>query len=169
MSWTQVATRVYTGTGRRVTIFRGVSASPGSGALTISFGSTQDQCLWTVIEWDGLITTGTNGADAVVQSAGGEVAGTSFTINLSAFDDPNNAAFGFIYINDTFGVSVTPGSGFTELVELNNVHTIQAQWKDTSDTTVDWSNGESKNWVGLALELAVKPSSGGGSFLYNML
>ena len=50
MTWTQVATEVYTASLRRVTIFRGVDSTPSSGALTISFGSTQNDCHWTVIQ-----------------------------------------------------------------------------------------------------------------------
>lgn len=165
MTWTQAATQ--TMGQRRVTVFHSYSTSPGSGALTISFGSTQNDCLWTVIEWRGLKTTGTNGADAIIQSAGNTVTGTTLTVTLSSFAHQKNATFGFMYLNDIFGVNVSPGSGFTELVDhVGSAHTINAEWKNSNDTSVDWTNTNSKDMVGLALELRHQPDQAG--FLLNM-
>ena len=100
MTWTQIATALDASGTFRITMFRAMSASPGSGALTIDFGgTTQTGGTWSLAQFTGAQTTGTNGADAVVQSASNTAAsGSSLTVTLgSAFGSASNLAYAAIF------------------------------------------------------------------------
>lgn len=165
MTWTQVATYLDSSASlRRITLFRSVNASPGSGALTIDFaGQSQDACMWSVTEVTGADTGGTNGSNAIVQTATGEANGTvtGVTATLGAFSNASNATFGIVRHNSN-GLAITEGSGFTELSEVaitNNRY--QTQYKATNDTTVDWSwSSTSLNATAIAAEIKI---AGGGT------
>jgi len=167
MTWTQVATALETENSyRRITLFRGVSVG-NSGALTLDFaGESQLRCGWSITEINNVDTGGTNGANAIVQSATAvqSDAGsyTGLTVTLGAFSSTNNATFGAVQ-QQTGGV-ITPGSGFTELGEtsaLDSIAVTQTQWKNSNDTSVDWSwaSGVSRA-TAIAIELKYKNQGG---------
>ena len=134
---TYVLVRTETLTIHRVSIYRAMGASPGAGAITIDCGGTsQDQLEWSVTEFDGVDTSGTNGSGAIVQSGGAQDSGgtTSMTITLAGFGSTENAAYGSI----RHGAPITEGSGFTELSEVTTYTGFQSEWK-INDNTVDWS------------------------------
>jgi hypothetical protein len=156
-TWTQIATRLDATNSRRVTLFRDLSASPGSGALTISFASqVQDQGIaWSVDEFSRTDTTGTHGSGAIVQSVGGTTSGTNtgFTVTLSALGSANNAAMGFVRNN--MGGTISPGSGFTQLSQtsLTNGTQNEAEWA-INKTAVNWTWGsQTVISVGIAIEI----------------
>jgi hypothetical protein len=175
MTWTQVATKISSkGTLRRLTVFRALSASPGSGALTIDLGGqSQIRCGWSIAEFDGIDTGGTNGADAIVQSASNDVTDnastTSLTVTLSAFSHVDNATYGAIRFGGSSNTdALTFGSGFTQLGIINGSASYQSQFKASNDTTVDWTYNNTA-WYnqGIAIELkaAVVATSGIKKFL----
>lgn len=153
MTWTQVATGA-NASHDGLTLFRALSSSPGSGACTIDFGGqTQTSCDWSVVEFTGMVTSGTNGADAVVQGvANNGGTATSGTVTLSAFSSIQNATFGGFRC----GASPSVGAGFTLLGTANSVFT---EWKNTNDTSVDasWTNA---GWVGIAAEIKAQTGTG---------
>jgi hypothetical protein len=53
---------------RTMFLLRAMSASPSSGALTITSSVTLGNCLWQVVHFDGVDTSGTNGSGAITQS-----------------------------------------------------------------------------------------------------
>ena len=97
MTWDQVDTVTNAAGLNRVTLFRAMAASPGSGVLTIDFGGvTQTACSWNVT-WVAGAQTGANGANAIVQSVDNTAASaTSLTVTLAAFGSSNNVAYGAI-------------------------------------------------------------------------
>lgn len=158
MTWVQVDTVV--STNFRTTVFRSMSASPGSGALTIDFGAaTQDLCIWCIDEFGNVDTSGANGAGAVVQSANNSATGaTSLAITLSAFASTNNATFGGFGIGAS--TSSTVGSGFTQLGDFGvGTGHATSEWKNSNDTSVDLSWADSATGVGVAVEIR----EGGGA------
>ncbi len=104
----------------------------------------------------------TGRVSAVVQSAVATGSGTAITVNLGAFSNPKNATYGSIRPGGN--VAVSPGSGFIELGEARGTVTIQSQWKDLPDTSVDWTHGSVSNTYAIAVEIAHK-KIGGGAFL----
>ena len=163
-TWTQVKTLAFDNNAtphQRLSLFRALTASPGSGPVKITFTTTQANCQWVVEQWQGVVTTGTNGSDAVAQSAtarGENVAGR--TITLNAFADPGNVSFGvFGVARSTAGVA--PGAGFTEITEQPSGETppsdLQTEWS-TGDNTINanWPNANG-GAIGLELRAGVPP------------
>lgn len=145
ITWVTVNSVVYdttTSSRRRVTILRGLVASPSAGAITIDFGGqSQTNCLWAVDTVSGIDTTGSNGSGAVVQSATNldeSGSGTSLTITLSAFGASGNIAYGGFSDGSTTGP--TPGSGFTQTAfqtTTGNDTMLFTEYNGANDTTVD--------------------------------
>jgi hypothetical protein len=158
-TWVQIATYLDTSASRRITLFRDLSASPGSGALTIDFqGQVQNkQCQWSVDEFSGIDITGTHGSAAIVQSnTAGVNSGTStgLTVNLAALGSAKNAVLGFVR-NSTDSTLPVAGSGFTELTNLddNNNTPIEAEWA-INKTAIAWTWGsETTVSIGMAIEI----------------
>ena len=163
--WTEVASITFDAVAtphKRLTIFRAMSASPGSGPLTITYSASQSDCQWIVSQWDGVDISGLNGAGAVVQTGsnrGDAVAGLAVT--LAALGDPGNVAYGVFGVSKN-AVAVTPGSGFTEIAEQPSGEStpadLEAEWA-TNDNTID-ASWASLNGAGLGVE--IKSATGGG-------
>jgi len=161
-TWTQVDTILVGAGSERLTLFRALSSSPGAGdTLTATWGTSQSNFgLITAIEYDGIKTSGTNGADAIVQSATSNSGSASgLTVTLSSFADAtNNVACGFFMVSATGAATV--GSGFTFLQNgTNQSRRWMHEYRTGEDTSVDVT-GPSTRWAGIALELAAAPSSG---------
>lgn len=140
-----------------VEIWRSMGASPSTGTIAFDVSaSTQINAAWAVVECSGVDTGGTNGSGAVVQSAINLIEpGTSLTVTLGAFGSAGNATLGAFGIADN--IAITPGSGFTELVEElvsdgGNDLGFQVQWRNDNDTTVD-ASWTSIDAGGVAIEI----------------
>ena len=147
-AWTEVATITFDAVGlplKRMTIFRAMSASPGSGPITIRFSKAQSNSQWIVSQWSGVDISGVNGAGAIGQigSASSDAA-NGLTVTLAPFGDPNNVAYGVVGVRSSVP-AVTAGAGFTEIAEHASAESppsaLQAQWA-TNDNTIDaaWAN-----------------------------
>ena len=159
MTWTQVRTQADTENIRRVTVFRGVSSSNTSGALTIDFaGQTQLRCGWSLSSFKNTDISGTNASNAIVQSAGVGTDGsanTNIIVTLGAFSSVDNATFGGIRLGTSTGVNA--GSGFTELGQADmegGTNPIQTEFRNDNDTTVAWTwTSEVTRATGIGLEI----------------
>ena len=157
LTWVEAGT--VTGTGastRRITLFRSMGAAPSSGALTIDFaGNTQIGCAWSVVEFAGIDTSGTNGSGAVVQTATNNVAAaTSLTVTLAAFSSADNATYGSFFCGTNEDQTV--GTGFSELHDLGTTAEplrVFTEWLAGNDTTVDESSATSTGRGGVAIEI----------------
>lgn len=158
ITFVQINTRVANSSNWRLTLFRGLVAAPSSGVLVIDFaGQTQDQGVgWSIVEVSPVKITGTNGADAVVQSATGLAisANIGLVVNLSAFTSSSNIAFGMVA---TQGVSITPGAGFTQIGASSiTAAFFQSQYGLSGDSSVDWTWGATgTEGPGIAIEIAL--------------
>ena len=130
---------------RRLTIFRAMSAAPGSGSLTITSAMTLSHAQWIVSQWDGVETNGANGAGAIGQTGstlGDAVNG--LTVPLAAFANPSNVAYGAFGVRRNVQV-ITPGAGFTEIAEQPSGEStpgdLQAEWATNLNTiSAEWAN-----------------------------
>ena len=147
---------------RRLTIFRALSAAPGSGPITITSSVTLSHCQWIVSQWTGTETGGVNGAGAIGQtgSASGDAV-NGLTVPLAAFGNANDVAYGAFAVNRNVAV-VNPGAGFTEISE-------QPSGESTpGDVETEWApnlNTIAATWTSLnggALGIQIKASSGSG-------
>lgn len=168
-TWTQVVTKVDSANNRRITVFRSLSSSANSGALTIDFaGQTQLSCSWIVDEFNNIDLSGTNGANAVVQSASAAVDGTNsgITVTLAAFSGTSNATYGSLRAGA--GVGLTSGNGFTQIATYNDGGcNLQSQFKDSNDTSVDWTWPSGTSLVpAIAIEIKHSIPVSGNFFLF---
>lgn len=163
MTWTQIAT--FALTTKRVTVFRALSASPGSGVVTMDFAGQIQQCaLWAIIEITGMKTSGTNGSDAIVQNktGGGNSSQSDITLTFdSAWASSENRGIvsAFSGINElmTAGVGFTMRSTTSATGPVTQLGT--ANGRDT-DNTLDifWSTASYSR--GIALEIAAELVAG---------
>jgi hypothetical protein len=159
-TWTQITTAVTADGTRRTTLFRDLSASPGSGPLTISFGQGQNPASWSVDEFSNTDTTGTHGSGAIVQSvpfAQSTTTTTGASISLAAFFSPHDVAFGSMRINQN--QKITAGAGFTELANVVNAaggSGLENEWAlNLSPLTWTWpSQGTQLTGVGVEIKSA---------------
>jgi type II secretory pathway pseudopilin PulG len=155
-------------------VFRGMSNSPSSGSVTIDFpsesfsGSPQTirAVAWSIVEFGNVDTNGSNGSDAIVQSAMAQInAGTSLTVSLAAFNDLTNMTFGaFSHNADEQTNPDTTPAGYEELHDVSAgstpAVTLETEWYARNDTSVSASWATSSNARGVAVEI---DSGGGGA------
>jgi len=141
-------------------LFRAMGASPSAGGVTITFSATQSNCNWSISEFAGVDTGGTNGSAAIVQTAVQQTnSATSCTVTLGTFGAAGNATFGGFHYGGNAVISA--GSGFTLLGGANGTgaaNAIMTEWRSGNDTSVDASQSTSDNWWGAAAE--IKEASG---------
>jgi hypothetical protein len=165
-TWNEVATVTFdpvSGGLKRVSVYRAMSATPGSGPITIQFTRSVSNAQWIVSQWEGVETSGVNGADAIGQigsDAGDGVNGLAIT--LGAFGSSNNVAYGVFGVRSS-SVAVTPGAGFMEISEQPSGETpaaLQAEYAVNSPTIdASWSG---LNGGALGLEIKAGLPVGGG-------
>lgn len=159
LSWVQVAHKAGS-SGNNLTVFRAMKSSGlSAGTCGIDFGgNNQGVICWSIDEFSGTNTTGTDGSGAVVQSASNSsAAATSLTVTLAAFGSLSNATFGAI--GHGSNEASTPGSGFTELSEPHAADVssggMEVEWRADNATSVDASWTVNIPATGIALEIAV--------------
>lgn len=162
LTWVQVATVAFdTGAATRhtITILRAMGAAPSAGAITINFSATHQSCTWSVAEFAGVDTGGTNGSAAVVQAVTAASAADAdglLSITLAAFGSAENGTYGAFGVNNDR--TWTPGSGFTELHDLpqtvSPLHTLMTEWRTDNDTSVNAQQSLTGDDIGgIALEI----------------
>lgn len=149
LTWELVNTIVFDAAStsrRRVSLFRALGASPSAGAVTADFGlQVNTHSIIIIDQLSGIDTGGTNGSDAIVQSATNSTVGTSLSVTLAAFGSASNATYGAIGTAATGTELVTAGSGFTITNQINNggAQGGAAEFRNDPDTTVDYTNPSS--------------------------
>lgn len=142
---------------KRLTVFRAMPTSDTT--TTVSFASlgpqVQSHGFWSIEEYDGMDTSGTNGEGAIVQSGTITTTGaSSLTVTLAAFGNANNAAFGAFL--KAANENMTEGAGFTPLAEVTGAASpttsILTEHK-INDNTVDCSWASSGTAIGIAVEI----------------
>lgn len=153
LSLTRIAFVSDTTTGQCLSVWRALSASPPTGTTVATFDETQYVGDWSVIELNGVDTTGTNGSGAIVQSATSKSvtgSGTSSAVALAAFGNASNATVLFTAWTNTGGTTRTcsPKAGFTEVHDTGSTYAsgaafaaIESQFLAGNDTspTGTWS------------------------------
>lgn len=154
LTWTPVGGGEYGGAGSRrlVRVWRAMGASPSSGAVTIDFGAISVESLnWSVDQFTGVDTSGTNGSGAIVQSVQtiNATTSTSLTLNLAAFGAAGNASFGVF--SHAGAETFTPDADFTALcnrfVTTRNL-SLLTEWRlADDDPTATWATSSIRGGV----------------------
>jgi hypothetical protein len=145
---------------RHLSVHYGLTGgSPTSEALTIDFAEqTQNNMEYSAIEIADCLLTGTNGADAIVQSAndaGGAAASFSLTFG-SAWDDDDNLALAAFVIG-TSSNTLTAGTNFTMLGQVHGSGAsagLGVEYGRDADLVVDMSAASNGSWRAIAVEIA---------------
>jgi calcineurin-like phosphoesterase family protein len=130
---------------RRLSIYRAMSAAPGSGPLTFQFTNQVSNLEWMVSQWDGVETSGVNGAGAIGQSGSNRADATNgLSVTLGALGQPANVAFGAFGVNAQVP-AIAPGVGFTEIDEQPAAEgtrgDLQTEWAvNRSVIGASWTN-----------------------------
>jgi hypothetical protein len=118
MTWEQVHQET-SGTTARMELFRAMSSTGGTnGTLTIDYsGQTQQLVTWTITEFDGVNTSGTNGEGATMTfgcSAAGSSTSVSWANGLPNLRNQKQASWG-AFVSRTNNTTFAASGGFTEL------------------------------------------------------
>lgn len=170
LTWVQVTTSLWKGLTTpddRITVFRAMGASPTPGSVRITFPlgpSIEHNCLWTIVQFEGVPMTGENGSGAVVQAVTKALeSGTSMSIDLASFGRTGNAAVGVFGIDSDKGI--TPGTGFDSgpvITQGGPNRNQRVEWRLSGSTIdanpVNAAFGENKPSGGIALEVGEGPT-----------
>lgn len=143
----------------RLTVFRSLDSRTASETYTVTFADNSTGCLASLTEVSGIVTTGTNGANAVrniVTNNGDATANPAIT--LGAFSSGDNGTWSCF--GSDIATAPTAGAGFTTLVASTYstpTTGLYTEWTHVNDTSVNCTLASS-DWAGLALELVVNPA-----------
>lgn len=145
---------------RRLTVLRAAAgSSPTSGAITIDYaGQTQTACGWHVIQAAD-VETGSNGADAVAQTAltHNSTSGTAITWALaSPWASSDNRALLFLY-HSASGVTFTNVSGVSSIGTFSATAPgtcTSFSGRNADSQTLDASSSTGGLKLGIAFEVA---------------
>jgi hypothetical protein len=157
--------------GRRVQAWRALAtsgATTGAVTVTMQTGTISASMGAAIIEFTGTKTSGTNGADAVVQWPTNSASGvTALTVNMAAFANSNNRPVAFFSHRADSGTEATnhdTAEGYTELHDGPHGSVMMAhmaEWHETAANTTpsaDWGSSSGATG-GFALEIAAATST----------
>jgi hypothetical protein len=161
--WDVVATVAYNGATPldRLTIYRAMSAAPGTGPITINSSVTVSNCQWIVSQWTGVDVSGANGSGAIVQAASASgTAVASLTAALADFASATDVAFGAFGVASATAV-ISPGSGFTIIDQQpsgeSTVGDLFAEWAVLlREVTATWP-GKNAGALGIEIRAGTGP------------
>jgi adhesin/invasin len=162
-AWVEVATITFSSVTtplKRMSIFRAMSAAPGSGPITITFPTTESNASWIVSQWTGVDQSGTNGSGAIGQTVTNRADGvTSIAATLAPLGGSSNVAYGVVGTSGTT-IGILPVAGFAEISEQKAPESpnsiIEAMWAANQ-------TAPSASWAGafaagiLAIEIKAAP------------
>jgi len=139
----------------RLTLLRAMKSSGGSVSDTLDVsvdGSGNWVIGWIVVKVTG-VTTGANGADAVVQAADDRDEGTALVVDMAPFANSANTTYAF-FGHSNAATTITPGAGYTASTQVATaVGAIRAQWFVGVDQNPTATTGAADYWAGIVAEL----------------
>lgn len=159
---------------KRVEVWYGICTASGTVTVTMTINAVASSVSdWDIYELDGCKTSGTNGADAIVQAVcDTKSAATSIDIaGLAAFADSGNRPIAFCIHGAPEATTHDPG-GYTELLDANHTTPDTAvciQWHSSSaDTAPGFSWTTSIASLAIAIEIAIAAAAAGGQPVRSM-
>lgn len=163
LTWTNIA-NVGNST-NRLQVFRCMPSTTvtGENVNLGTFGGGSTGYSFALYEISGVVTTGTNGADAIVQSGtAGPTTGTNPTINLSAITATNNMVIGW-FSNGANPFTGTQEGGWSEIFDGGYNTPATGMYETSRNPTTDNTvvvTAASSTWIGLAMELKANTNNG---------
>jgi hypothetical protein len=151
--------------GDRLECWRSLSASPtGDSVVTVTTSGTVSNLQGVLTEFSNVTTTGTNGANAVVQSLSSNANTVSvLTVTLASFASTVNVPYGQFAIDQT-SLGITPGGSYQELMEATATEhcTTQSEWTsfNTQKVVATWAAHDAG---AIGIEVAGNNPAAGGA------
>ena len=126
LTWVEVGA-VNVGSARRVSLFRAMGATPSAGQPVIDFGAvTQTAVVWSISQYTGVDTSGTNGSGAIQGSAVTNSGSAITTLQglLPSFEHANNIHASGLAI--AANAAITQDADFTQLGQDGEASTVIA-------------------------------------------
>ena len=151
-------------------VFRAMGASPSAGAVTIDFaGDTHLGCAWSIVEFAGVDTGGTNGSAAVVQSNNNREDGDSdqaLSVTLASFGAADNRPYAAFAANRNAATTWVPETDYDQLHQVAHAspdHSLMTEWRDdATDTSPSATLAVATlNVAGIALEIKAAGAAAG--------
>lgn len=157
-----------------VCLFRAMKPNASdAGVLRFRWGLTESNCVWSVVRFAGVPTTGVDGADAVgTFNSGAADTVASTDVSLSAVGT-NNASYGMFQIPLASSTGLTTGStAYTQIDQIPGQPIAEAEdllieWALPGQTSVPVSSsgGTARNMGGISVEIIA--AGGPSSFLWS--
>lgn len=150
----------------RIQVYRCMPSATVSGeTVTLgTFGGGSTGYTVTIYEITGVVQTGTNGADAVAQiNSAGPTTGADPAITLSALSGSGSAVIGW-FSNDANPFAGTQeAGGWSEIYDSGYSSPTTGFYETARNGTTDNTvvvTAASSTWIGVALELRMRPNNG---------
>lgn len=171
LTWEKIAEIYFDTTSssrKTIFLFRAMGSSPSTGAVTMNYGAqTITGANWSVDQFSGVDTSGSNGSGAIVQSATNKEDagdGGQLIVTLAAFGSTENGAYG-CFCHDNTGNTWTAGTGFNKIGTSDSptFNSIGSEWRSDNDTSVDMTvaSGAGVSMGGVAIEIKAAAAAGG--------
>jgi hypothetical protein len=172
-TWTEIGTAggaLNSTSGKRVQAFRYYATSTTTSDITFSYTGTQDGGWCALYEVAGAVTTGTNGADAIVQTVTNTDNATQHpNISLAALQSRAGVIAG--WINDVNPPAGTAEASWTESIDGGYATPDTGGYvmyrSSTSDNTPSWTAGTFSNWAGIGIEVKALSNTGLPLYFFN--
>jgi hypothetical protein len=166
LTWDLVTSTANT-TSKRMWLFRAMGASPTAGAITVTYGTSQDDLLCAAVTATGVDTSGSNGSGAIGETQASNLAAqTSVTLTLSGFSASGNRAVMVAAANSSATSTTFEWTSLAD-TSVSNAGRIATQWKDATDDlsgTMSWGV-ESATRAGILVEVKAAASGCRGGML----
>lgn len=155
-TWTELGTaggQLNASGNRRMQAFRHLATSTTTIFPTVTYSGTQDGGTLFIYRVDGVVITGTNGSDAIIQTVGNSANGADPSITMAALTSGSAVITSFINETNPFGGTAEAGwfeeydGGYT--VPDTGGYSMHRVGSSDNTPTV---TAASSNWGGLAVE-----------------
>jgi hypothetical protein len=158
-TWTKIDGLTFNTIGtptQRVTVYRFLAASTFSATTSISFGATQLSISSHIYQINGMVTTGTNGSDAIVQAVTNSADATANpSVTMAAISNGRNAVVSY-FGNDINPFGGTVEAGWTQEFNVGYASPDRGDYSMYRLTTTDNTptvTAASSDWAGIAIEI----------------
>lgn len=161
LTWESIDNVNY-GSNCRLSLYRTLGASPTTGAVTVTYPSSEWSAVWSIEQITGVSTSGSNGSGAIIQSAQASdgTTGNTLTVTLGAMAAGSMDMCGWSFnIND---VTFSAGGGWTQLASPQIARPIQilTAYNTTGDNTATATSTNGGSRGGIAVEIGGEPLIG---------
>lgn len=129
LTWVLVESQEVSAGTKMMARYRAMGASPSAGAVTITCSATHMSAVWSIRQYTGVNTSGTNGSGAVRQTVKTSGSGvTTLTNTLTALLSPNSLHVAGVAL--AIQSTVTPDGAFAETSDTNvasNAATLETE------------------------------------------